>query len=88
MKTGPFRRCVGCRQSKRKDMLIRIVRHKDGTFTPDYSGKSDGRGAYLCNSISCLLNARKHHGLERSFSAKIEPAVYDELEQRLLHAGE
>lgn len=88
MKTGPFRRCVGCRQSKRKDELIRIVRRKDGTFFPDFGGKAEGRGAYLCNSISCLIKARKGRGLERSFSAKIESAVYDELERKLIHADE
>lgn len=88
MKKEPFRRCIGCMESIQKSNLVRIVRIKDGHFEIDESGKMNGRGAYLCNNISCLLQARKRHGLERSFSTRINESVYDELERKLIHADD
>ena len=75
----PMRRCTGCMVSKPQKELLRIVKSPDGTFTIDTSGRSNGRGAYLCPDISCLEKARKKHGLERSFRGAVDGMVYDEL---------
>ena len=76
----PERLCVGCRQLHPKDRLLRIVRSPNGTAAYDPTGKSPGRGAYLCPSSECLRLARKQGGLSWSFKGRVAPAVYDALE--------
>ena len=79
----PERLCVGCRQLHPKDALLRIVRSSDGTVIYDPTGKSPGRGAYLCPSAECLRLARKQGGLSWSFKGRVAPAVYDVLTEVL-----
>ena len=43
----PMRTCIGCRQSKDKKELIRVVRNKENQIFVDLTGKQNGRGAYL-----------------------------------------
>mgnify|MGYP000878198890 FL=1 len=76
----PERLCVGCRQLHPKSELLRIVRTAEGAAAYDPTGKSPGRGAYLCHSSECLRLARKHNGLSWSFKGRVTPAVYDALE--------
>ena len=77
----PERLCVGCRQLHPKDRLLRIVRSPNGTAAYDPTGKSPGRGAYLCPSPECLRKARRQNGLSWSFKGRVVPAVYDALEE-------
>ena len=79
----PERLCVGCRQLHPKDRLLRIVRSPNGTAAYDPTGKSPGRGAYLCPREECLLAARKHNGLAWSFKGRVAAAVYDALSEAL-----
>ena len=76
----PERLCVGCRQLHPKNRLLRIVRSPNGTTAYDPTGKSPGRGAYLCPSAECLRLARRQGGLSWSFKGRVAPAVYDALE--------
>lgn len=78
----PMRQCIGCRESRPKSELIRIVR-SDQTVFIDRSGKANGRGAYLCDCLECLRKARKNHGLERAFKINIKDEIYDDLERQL-----
>ncbi|MDD7349012.1 MAG: YlxR family protein [Clostridiales bacterium] len=84
-KKVPMRQCVGCRESKEKKMLIRIVKEKDQTISIDRTGKKNGRGAYLCDDLECLKKARKNRGLNRAFRMEIDDVIYDELERQLLN---
>ncbi len=77
------RMCVGCRQMKGKDELIRIVRTGEGEFAIDLSGKMDGRGAYVCKNPDCLALAVKNHGFERSFKRKLPREISEELEKEM-----
>ncbi|MEG1743831.1 MAG: YlxR family protein [Clostridia bacterium] len=43
----PSRKCIGCNQMKEKNLLLRIVKNKDGDIFFDSTGKANGRGAYL-----------------------------------------
>lgn len=61
----PLRTCVGCRQVRPKHELLRIVRHKNGTVSLDPSGKSEGRGVYVCAGAKCLETAVHRKALER-----------------------
>ena len=79
----PERLCVGCRQLRPKNELIRVVRSLAGGISVDLTGKSPGRGAYLCRCTECLEQARRHNGFAWSFKGRVAPAVYDVLEEAL-----
>ncbi|WP_311650082.1 RNase P modulator RnpM [Selenomonas artemidis] len=79
----PERLCVGCREKHPKGELIRIVRAPSGDVSIDATGKSPGRGAYLCPREECLLAARKHNGLAWSFKGRVATDVYDALSEAL-----
>ena len=75
----PMRQCMGCRERRAKRELIRVVRGTDGTVCLDFSGKLNGRGAYLCSNTECLKKAQKSKALERSLEVTIPEEVYDRL---------
>ncbi len=84
----PMRQCVGCRESKEKKQLIRIVKTADeendgAAICVDRTGKKSGRGAYLCDRPECLKKARKNNGLSRAFKMNVTDEIYDELERQL-----
>ena len=79
----PQRQCMGCRERKAKKELIRVVRTVDGTVSLDFSGKLNGRGAYICPDAACLQKARKAKSLERSLEVPISQEVYDRLEKEM-----
>ena len=79
----PQRQCMGCRERMAKKELIRVVRGTDGTVGLDFSGKLNGRGAYICPKMECLVKARKAKSLERSLEAQIPEEVYDRLEKEM-----
>lgn len=74
---------MACREKKQKEQLIRVVKQKKGVIFIDKTGKADGRGAYVCNSLECFELLKKKRGLERSFKCKIDGLVYDDLEKEL-----
>ena len=75
----PQRQCMGCRERKAKRELIRVVRGTDGNVTVDFSGKLNGRGAYICPEPECLRKAQKAKSLERSLETPIPEQVYERL---------
>ena len=79
----PMRQCLGCREMKPKQSLVRVVRSPEGAISLDARGKASGRGAYVCRSVDCLKKARKSRALERAFSAPIPEEVYDALEKEM-----
>ena len=79
----PQRQCMGCRERKPKKEMIRIVRGTDGIVSLDFSGKLNGRGAYLCPDPECLKKAQKSKALERSLETPIPQEVYDRLAKEM-----
>ena len=79
----PQRQCMGCRERKAKKELIRVVRKTDGTVSLDFSGKLNGRGAYVCPDPECLKKARKSRALERCLEVAIPEEVYDRMEKEM-----
>ncbi|MEJ2471279.1 MAG: DUF448 domain-containing protein [Desulfuromonadales bacterium] len=63
----PQRTCLGCREVKDQDELIRFVRSPDGEILADLKGRLPGRGAYLCNSRACIAAAVRNRQFDRSF---------------------
>ena len=82
-KKVPMRKCVGCGEMKNKKEMIRVLKTRVVEFVLDASGKTNGRGAYLCPSGECLERAIKSKGLERSFKQAIPSEVYDELKEEM-----
>ena len=78
----PMRRCTGCGEMKEKKSLIRIVRTPEGEIKLDRTGKTNGRGAYLCDDPGCLRMAQKKRSLQRSLGTAIPDEIFDELAGR------
>ena len=83
MKKVPMRKCVGCQEMKSKKEMIRVIRTQEGEFLLDATGKTNGRGAYICPDKECLNKAMKNKGLERSFKQSIPKEVYETLEKEM-----
>jgi len=86
-KAEPQRSCLGCREVKPKDALLRFVLDPDSLPVPDVAGKLPGRGAYTCFSRQCLENALARKQFSRAFKGEAKIPVTVEvvaLVQRLL----
>lgn len=83
MKNTPQRMCIVCREMKDKRDLIRVVRSKDGEVSIDLSGKTNGRGAYLCKSEDCINQSIKKKCLERAFGLNIDAQIFEELRKEI-----
>ncbi|MDE7422277.1 MAG: YlxR family protein [Lachnospiraceae bacterium] len=79
----PSRQCVGCGEMKEKRQMLRVIKTPEGTIVLDFTGKKNGRGAYLCHSAECFQKAVKSKALERSLKIAIPTEVYEELEKEL-----
>ena len=79
----PQRQCMGCRERMEKRQLIRVVRTPEGQVQLDFSGKVNGRGAYICPKAECLKKARKIKSLDRQLEVTIPEEVYDRLEKEM-----
>ena len=79
MKKQPQRTCMGCNQKKDKKDLIRIVKNNKNEIFVDRTGKKEGRGAYICDDISCLEKVIKSKRLERIFEINISEEIYESL---------
>ena len=79
----PMRMCVGCREMKPKQQLLRVVKPQDGEAHIDATGKAQGRGAYVCGQIECLRRAKKSRALERALEAQIDETVFRQLEEQI-----
>ena len=82
MKHAPIRTCLGCRTSRPKHELVRLVRRVDGRVVVDASGP--GRGAYVCAEPGCVEKALKVGRLGHAFRAASR--VEDGLEGIILAA--
>lgn len=79
----PMRMCVGCREMKPKQSLLRVVKPQEGDAHIDRTGKAPGRGAYVCDNIECLKKAEKIRALDRALDTRIEESVFRALEQQI-----
>ena len=84
----PMRQCTGCGVRKEKKELIRIIKTPEDLIEVDFTGKKNGRGAYICNSVECLRIAEKRKSLERSLKVTVPAEVYKELEKEMMGSEE
>ncbi len=69
-KKVPERRCIACMKVAPKSELLRIVATDTGVKA-DPGGKMNGRGAYICRSMSCLELALKKKALSRNLKKEM-----------------
>ena len=79
LKNIPQRTCIGCNTKKDKKDFIRIVKDNQNNISIDRTGKANGRGAYICDSIDCLEKAIKNKKIEKSFKMSIDNEIYEKL---------
>lgn len=77
----PLRKCIVTQEMKPKQALIRIVHNKDGEVFVDPSGKKNGRGAYISNSLEVVEKAEKSKVLDRHLQTNVDETVYQQLKQ-------
>ena len=80
-KKVPLRMCIACKESKPKKELLRVVKTPGGDFELDYTGKLNGRGAYICNNDACVNELLKRKLLNKSFKENISNSVYDKIKE-------
>ena len=83
VKKIPMRQCRGCREHFPKSQLIRVVRSPEGEISLDFTGRKNGRGAYLCRKTACLRKAKKGNRLGQELGVEIPEEVYLALEREL-----
>ena len=83
VKKIPLRQCTGCMERKAKNELIRVVRTPENDITLDFSGKMNGRGAYICKNSDCLSLAVKKKRLENAFGVSFPEELFERLKKEL-----
>lgn len=79
----PQRQCLGCNEHKPKAELLRVVKSPEGEISLDFTGKKNGRGAYICRSAECLKKARRSRRIDRNLDCDIPDEIYDRMEEEL-----
>ena len=81
IKKIPLRQCIACRELKPKKEMLRIVKNKEGAIFLDFSGKAQGRGAYICDDENCIKKLRKQRLINKVFSCEVDESVYAAIEE-------
>lgn len=61
-----------CRTVHPKRDMERIVRTADGRAVPDPSGRTPGRGTYVCADPVCRANPARRQAIARSLGVSAE----------------
>ena len=81
VKKVPLRKCIACGNMYDKRELIRVIRSSEGVYSIDFTGKANGRGAYVCNSEECINKCLKTRALNRAFKENIPDDIYRKLSE-------
>jgi hypothetical protein len=79
VRRAPTRSCVACRTSREKRELLRVVRTPEGAIRADLTGRSSGRGAYVCRDRACITIAIDRGSLARALETPVPAGLADEL---------
>ena len=85
-KEFPIRTCLGCHNKKNKNDLLRIVKVSDGNIKVDSTGKSEGRGSYICYDMECLEKLIKSRRLNKVLKMNITEDIYEEI-RKVIESG-
>lgn len=84
MKKTISRMCFICRNILPKQSLLRIVKNAQGEISIDKTGKTEGRGAYICSSDACIEKVIKQKVLNRAFKCDFPEEVYKKICEELI----
>ena len=73
----PQRMCIVCKQMQPKKELVRIVKNSSGEIKVDITGKSPGRGTYICKSAECATKLVKSKSLHKAYNSQVSNETYD-----------
>ena len=79
MKKVPERTCVITKEKLPKSELVRVVRTPELNVVVDYTGRTNGRGAYLKKDLSVIDKAYKSKALNRILEVDIPDSIFEEL---------
>ena len=82
--------CMGCEEMKPKKELVRVLKTPEEEIVLDFTGKKNGRGAYICRSQECLIKSRRNKGIERALKTSVPAEIYETLLKEMMEveAGE
>jgi predicted RNA-binding protein YlxR (DUF448 family) len=80
MKKVPERTCVITKEKLPKSELVRVVRTPELNVVVDYSGRTNGRGAYLKKDKKVFEQAKKSKALNRHLEVEVPDSIFEELE--------
>ena len=83
MKKIPMRSCVVTNEKLPKKELIRVVRTPEGNVVVDYSGKVNGKGAYLKRDIEVFNKAEKTKILNKKLEVEVPDSIFEELRNKV-----
>jgi len=78
-KEKPQRSCLGCRETRDKDQLLRFVLSPQDEVLPDLDARLPGRGAYTCINSRCLENALRQRLFNRAFKREVSTLPPDRI---------
>jgi len=84
----PQRMCVACRTGSDKQELVRVVCDAERGIHIDPTGKSPGRGAYVCPKAECVARALKQKRFDKALRAQTPATLAEELEAVAQKSGE
>lgn len=82
-KKMPMRMCIGCREMKPKNELIRIVKTPDNNIGIDPTGKKSGRGAYVCKNDKCIEASMKENQLSKALDINVTKEIVSKIKEEL-----
>lgn len=82
----PLRTCLGCREIRPKEELLRIVNTSEGKIMLDPTGKTNGRGTYVCGR-ECLAKVTRRR-LSTALKATVGDDLLGELDDQLSNLAE
>lgn len=78
----PMRKCVVTQEQYPKKDLIRIVLTPDNTVVIDETGRTNGRGAYVCRDAEVIRKAMKTRALDQALKTKVPDEIFEVLLER------
>lgn len=87
-KKNHLRMCVVTKQMHPKNELLRIVKVNDNDYELDFTGKLNGRGAYVTNNLEIVEKLIKTKALNRSFKKEILNENYAKIWEQYIASRE
>jgi len=70
-KKETLRTCCGCREQKNKAELVRLYLQEGSHVAVDETGKSGGRGVYICRNAECIKKALRSGAIGRGLRQSV-----------------